>query len=104
LLFFATSGWFPGPVVVGQVIDTCCRLWSENCGKNGACSLFDIVDFRYKRHGLDLGVRVLAFIMFFSSFVCARRRLDLKKQRKLDIEPKIEPSEVDIMINEIDKK
>ena len=65
LVLFFTSGSFPGPIVVGQVIDTCCHLWSESCGKTGGCSLFDIVDFHYKRHGLDLGVRVLAFIMFF---------------------------------------
>jgi len=26
LVLFFTSGWFPGPIVVGQVIDTCCRL------------------------------------------------------------------------------
>jgi hypothetical protein len=103
VLFF-TSGCFPGPVAVGQVIDTCCRLWSESCEKTGACSLFDIVDFRYKRHGLDLGVRVLAFIMFLSSFVCARRRADIRKQRHIDIELKIEPPEVEILIKKIDKK
>jgi organic anion transporter 3A len=104
LVLFFTSGWFPGPVAVGQVIDTRCRLWSESCEKTGACSLFDIVDFRYKRHGLDLGVRVLAFIIFFSSFVCARRRADLRKERNINIELKIEPPEVEILITKIDKK
>ena len=70
----------------------------------GACSLFDIVDFRYKKHGVDIAVRVLSSIMYFAAFLYARRRMDLRKQYKIDIDQKIESPEGDILLNEVEKK
>ena len=103
-IIFCLTGWFPGPVIYGLIIDTCCRLWSESCGKTGACSLFDIVDFRYKKYGVDVAVKVLSSIMYFAAFLCARRRLELRKQHTFEIEQKIESPEGEILLNEIEKK
>jgi hypothetical protein len=36
--------------------------------------------------------------------VCARRRADPRKQGNIDIELKVKPPEVDILIKKIDKK
>ena len=42
--------------------------------------------------------------MYCAAFLYARRRMDLRKQHKIDIDQKIESPEGDILLNEIEKK
>ena len=67
-------------------MDSCCVLWTSSCDRTGACALYDLVDFRYKRHGLDVGVKVLSTIFYFVAFLFARKRLDLRKHPIADKE------------------
>lgn len=40
-------GNVPCPIIYGVVIDSTCLVWERICGKDGACSLYDIDDFRH---------------------------------------------------------
>ncbi|CAC5385092.1 unnamed protein product [Mytilus coruscus] len=91
------QGWFPGPVIAGKVVDTCCRLWNTSCGGTGACALYDLVDFRYRRHALDLGIRLVATVFAFLAFMCARNREDLKRKPVSKFEKTIIPEGEELM-------
>ncbi|VDI50018.1 solute carrier organic anion transporter family, member 3A [Mytilus galloprovincialis] len=96
-LLATVLGWFPGPVIVGKVVDTCCRLWNSSCGGTGACALYDLVDFRYRRHALDLGVKLVATVFSFLAFMCARNRQDLKQKPVSKLEKTIIPEVEELM-------
>lgn len=55
----------PCPIIYGAVVDSACLFWEENCGKRGACRIYDPVKFRQVFHG------VTAFIMFIAFLVDA---------------------------------
>ncbi|CAC5385089.1 unnamed protein product [Mytilus coruscus] len=96
-LLATVLGWFPGPVIVGKVVDTCCRLWNTSCGGTGACTLYDLVDFRYRRHALDLGIKLVATVFSFLAFMCARNREDLKRKPVSKFEKTIIPEGEELM-------
>lgn len=60
LLIRSITGNVPCPIIFGTVIDTACLFWEQSCGKQGACRIYDTVDFRHRFHGLT------AFIMFLA--------------------------------------
>lgn len=37
----------PGPILYGRIIDSTCLVWTEECGKQGTCQLYDQKNFRY---------------------------------------------------------
>ncbi|XP_052081249.1 solute carrier organic anion transporter family member 3A1-like [Mytilus californianus] len=96
-LLATVLGWFPGPVITGKVVDTCCRLWNTSCGGTGACALYDLVDFRYRRHALDLGIKLVATVFSFLAFMCARNREDLKRKQVSKFEKTIIPEGEELM-------
>jgi hypothetical protein len=67
LISFAIGlfGNVPCPIIYGAVVDSACLFWEENCGKRGACRIYDPVKFRQVFHG------VTAFIMFIAFLVDA---------------------------------
>ncbi|XP_046369893.2 solute carrier organic anion transporter family member 2A1-like [Haliotis rufescens] len=72
--FLATLlGWLPAPIVYGKVIDSACKILRGGSSHgNGACSLYDIVDLRYKVFGLEVSIKVVAFILLVISFIVCR--------------------------------
>lgn len=56
-------GNVPCPIIYGVVIDSTCLVWETICGKAGACSLYDIDDFRHFFLGTTSGIMLLAFVM-----------------------------------------
>ncbi|XP_033730859.1 solute carrier organic anion transporter family member 2B1-like, partial [Pecten maximus] len=66
-------GWFPGPMIMGMVTDTSCLTWSTSCRGKGACSMYDIYDFRLKRHIIELAVKIVVVSMHIAMFVIAKR-------------------------------
>uniref|UniRef100_T1KRH4 Solute carrier organic anion transporter family member n=1 Tax=Tetranychus urticae TaxID=32264 RepID=T1KRH4_TETUR len=56
-------GNVPCPILYGTVVDSACLFWEENCGKLGACRIYDSFKFRTTFHGLT------AFIMFIACLV-----------------------------------
>ena len=51
----------PGPLVLGAVIDSACRVWQQACGteEEGACWIYT----RY-----DMGVRIFAWWLLVKAF------------------------------------
>ncbi|XP_060069119.1 solute carrier organic anion transporter family member 2A1-like [Ylistrum balloti] len=82
-------GWFPGPIVMGMVTDTSCLTWSSSCRGKGACSMYDIEDFRLKRHVIELVVKVVVLIMHLAMYVIAKRT-DWSQYEEETITPKPE--------------
>ncbi|XP_028408691.1 solute carrier organic anion transporter family member 4A1-like [Dendronephthya gigantea] len=37
-----TIGLIPGPIIIGYLLDICCRLWQDLCGKRGRCFDYDV--------------------------------------------------------------
>ncbi|BFZ11250.1 hypothetical protein BsWGS_14289 [Bradybaena similaris] len=69
-------GWFPGPVIFGNLIDTTCLLWKKTCTSVGACTLYDIELFRFRFHGLIVGLRIATVILFTLALtfaVCSKK-------------------------------
>ncbi|XP_046567065.1 solute carrier organic anion transporter family member 3A1-like [Haliotis rubra] len=67
-------GWLPAPIVYGKVIDSACKLLQGSSSEgNSACSLYDIVDLRYKVFGLEVSIKVASFILLAISLIVCRR-------------------------------
>ncbi|XP_060063798.1 solute carrier organic anion transporter family member 2A1-like [Ylistrum balloti] len=53
--FFASLlGFLPSPIIFGRVVDSTCLIWQKSCDTEGACLLYDNVDFRLKIHLIPL--------------------------------------------------
>ncbi|BFZ11247.1 hypothetical protein BsWGS_14286 [Bradybaena similaris] len=69
-------GWFPGPVIFGNLIDTTCLLWKTTCTSVGACTLYDIELFRFRYHALMLGLyiaTVMLYTLALTFAVCSKK-------------------------------
>ena len=55
------AGNVPCPILYGTVIDSTCLFWEENCGKLGACRLYNQTNFRQLFHGLTALLMFLGF-------------------------------------------
>ena len=53
----------PGPLILGAIIDSACRVWQEACSVEGSCWIYN----RY-----DMGVRLFAWwlVVKATSVVC----------------------------------
>ncbi|RWS28880.1 Solute carrier organic anion transporter family member 1C1-like protein [Leptotrombidium deliense] len=69
LISFAIGlfGNVPCPIIYGAVVDSACLFWEYNCGKPGACRVYDPSKFRLVFHGLTAFIMFIAFIV--DSFV-----------------------------------
>jgi hypothetical protein len=65
-----------GPVVSGKIIDTCCRLWSSSCYGQGACALYDIEDFRFKKSLVELVGKCVLVVFYGICIWISRNRTD----------------------------
>jgi hypothetical protein len=55
LTLVSLFGFIPGPILYGKIIDTTCLVWTENCGKQGDCQLYDQAKFRYYINATAVG-------------------------------------------------
>jgi hypothetical protein len=65
-----------GPVVSGKIIDSCCKLWSSSCYGKGACALYDIEDFRFKKNFVELIAKCIVVIFYGICIWISRNRTD----------------------------
>ncbi|KAJ8322154.1 hypothetical protein KUTeg_000625, partial [Tegillarca granosa] len=70
--------YIPGPLLVGYLFDTACKIWRRSCGISSACALYDVVDIRYKLISLDFGLNVLTTILNLFALIAA-----ISQSRKL---------------------
>lgn len=47
LMMISLFALIPGPIIFGRIIDSACLVWTEQCGRNGNCQLYDQEKFRY---------------------------------------------------------
>lgn len=57
------AGNVPCPILYGAIVDSTCLFWEEDCGKRGACRMYDSTRFRYLFHGLTALIMFLAFLI-----------------------------------------
>ncbi|VDI78736.1 solute carrier organic anion transporter family, member 2B, partial [Mytilus galloprovincialis] len=69
-------GWFLGPVIFGEIIDMCCKIWSSRCGVKGSCALYNNVNFRYAVYGFSLIMRCIVLIIDIIAYLIARKKTD----------------------------
>ncbi|KAK3784766.1 hypothetical protein RRG08_001848, partial [Elysia crispata] len=64
---FSTTvlGWLPGPVLYGILVDSCCKIWTSA----GACSLYNLPQFRFRFHFLLLICRGSSMALFIIVFL-----------------------------------
>ncbi|ESO01244.1 hypothetical protein HELRODRAFT_112693 [Helobdella robusta] len=78
-------GFIPAPLIVGKLIDHCCKLWQVTCSVTGACLLFDTSRLRKTLYGFTLVVEVINFSFFFALFMFVRKlpigQLELTERR-----------------------
>ncbi|CAG2104250.1 unnamed protein product [Medioppia subpectinata] len=65
LISFAIGlfGNVPCPIIYGAVVDSACLFWEGDCGKRGACRVYDPVKFRLVFHGVTALIMFAAFIV-----------------------------------------
>jgi hypothetical protein len=55
-------GNVPCPIIYGAIVDSACLFWEEDeCGRRGACRLYDSDRFRWRFHGITAFIMFLAF-------------------------------------------
>ena len=57
---FTVTGFVPGPILYGALIDSTCLLWKTSCGSTGACVLYNNVAFRWRLHGITASLKIVA--------------------------------------------
>ena len=56
--------FIPGPIIMGALIDSACRLWNtQTCGAKGACLIYDLDSLRIKMHLYVAVVKTAACVM-----------------------------------------
>lgn len=54
----------PGPVLLGSIIDSSCKIWQESCGVQGSCWVYDKSSMATRLVLWFMGLKVLGFVMF----------------------------------------
>ncbi|XP_061168479.1 solute carrier organic anion transporter family member 2B1-like isoform X1 [Saccostrea echinata] len=94
-LFQTILGWMIGPMITGKIIDTCCKLWSSNCYGKGACALYDIEDFRYKKYTVEIIVKCVVVVLIGAAIWISRNRTDWSTE---DDEKNFIPEKEELMV------
>ncbi|XP_052086586.1 solute carrier organic anion transporter family member 3A1-like [Mytilus californianus] len=86
-------GWFLGPIIFGEIIDMCCKIWSSRCGVKGSCALYNNVNFRYATYGFSLILRCIVLIIDIVAYLIARKKTDwstgeTRRERKNELPEK----------------
>ena len=77
-----STGFIPGPIFFGSVIDSTCVLWQTACGKTGACLFYDTNRFRYNIFGFSLLFQAFSTVSCFGLLIAVKRRV--ARQKLLD--------------------
>lgn len=71
------SGVIPGPVLYATAIDTACTLFTDNCGQQGHCLVYNNDRFRYLYHGISAAIGVVPIVAYALVFVkCRNMKFD----------------------------
>jgi len=66
--------YIPSPIMFGKCIDSTCTLWTEQCGSQGNCLLYDLEMFRYKYVGMSFVLKSCAALFYLSIWFLLCRR------------------------------
>lgn len=69
-------GWMVGFVVLGKIIDMCCKLWSFGCYGKGVCVFYDIEDFWFKKYFVEILVKCVVVFLYGVCIWVLRNRID----------------------------
>lgn len=60
-------------MIFGAAIDSTCLFWSSDCGKRGACALYNNVSYRHLYVSLAIILKGVAFLLYATTWYCLRR-------------------------------
>ena len=65
-LFFVFSGYVPGPIIFGALLDNACRLWERECDSNEKknCWTYDNAQLAYTMIGMAAVMRCLSICFY----------------------------------------
>lgn len=89
--------YIPSPIMFGNTIDTACLLWRDWCGSSGSCSIYDIVQFRYRYVGISAGLKFMGTIFFLIVWILMRR------QDRRDLQLNLPVGDMMASVNSINK-
>ncbi|KAJ8321925.1 hypothetical protein KUTeg_000396 [Tegillarca granosa] len=69
-------GFFPGPIIVGKIVDSTCVLWTSSCSKQGACALHDNDQLRIKISTIIAVAKSLTLILTVLIYWFSRHKTD----------------------------
>uniref|UniRef100_A0A665UWK0 Solute carrier organic anion transporter family member n=1 Tax=Echeneis naucrates TaxID=173247 RepID=A0A665UWK0_ECHNA len=72
-LLLRLLGFIPPPLIFGAGIDSTCLFWSTDCGKKGACLLYDNTTYRHLYVSLAIILKGIAFLLYTTTWYCLRR-------------------------------
>ncbi|XP_056908498.1 solute carrier organic anion transporter family member 3A1 [Takifugu flavidus] len=72
-LLLRLLGFIPPPLIFGAAIDSTCLFWSSDCGKRGACVLYNNVSYRHLYVSLAIILKGVAFLLYTTTWYCLRR-------------------------------
>ncbi|KAK0153334.1 Solute carrier organic anion transporter family member 3A1 [Merluccius polli] len=72
-LLLRLIGFIPPPLIFGAGIDSTCLFWSFECGKRGACLLYNNVAYRHLYVSLAIILKGIAFLLYTTTWYCLRR-------------------------------
>nr|KAG5713707.1 hypothetical protein BaRGS_024334 [Batillaria attramentaria] len=55
----------PGPLILGAIIDSACRVWQEACGAVGACWIYTPTDMGVRIFVWWLLVKAMSIVCYF---------------------------------------
>ncbi|XP_022104544.1 solute carrier organic anion transporter family member 4A1-like [Acanthaster planci] len=86
-LFARLLGSVPGPILFGNVLDTSCLLWQDDCGSRGACWLYDRQMLAWKLLLIGAGFKGVSFLFFALSLIFYRSAHDNDGDEKKATDP-----------------
>lgn len=89
--------YIPSPIMFGNTIDTACLLWRDWCGSSGSCSIYDIVQFRYRYVGISAGLKFMGTMFFLIVWILMRR------QDRRDLQLNLPVGDMMASVNSINK-
>jgi len=79
------SGWLPGPVIGGKLVDAACILWTGGADATGSCSLYHLETLRYNLAGMSVACKSGA-VCLLAIVVCYTWNMDKWPNKADDIQ------------------
>jgi len=67
--YFVLTGYIPGPIWFGLILDRSCIYWSPKCLGKSSCLLYDNMGLRFSFTGLCIACGFAYCLVFMISFV-----------------------------------